>query len=789
MANERQEFAMEYPCHSPSKQRWFHGKATRFRGDGPLRVVVAHEDITERKHIEEHLAHYREHLEELVKMRTAELDAKNAQLLAEVVERKRAERSAVESGERLRVLVDMAPDIICRIKEDRTIDFISSAIRQMGYEPDELTGRPFMDIVHPEDRRRIDAVLVEKRIGARRAKNQEFRLLKNSKGGNDAAPEVFFVEVSLRGVWDVPDSEIVSHGKRFRYSLGIVRDVTVRKKSEKALRESEKGLTLLKDVASAANAAVTNEDALRVAVEGIARYLTWPVGHVYVVDEQNPSVLMPTDIWYLEEAEKYRPFVEITQKTVLAPGRGMIGQVLERREVLWFEDVTVNPSFLRKRLTDDIRVRGAFGFPIKIGGKVTAVLEFFSPNREEQDPVLMKLMDEIGAQLGIVFERKRAEDELKKLYRAVEQSRATVVITDVNGKIQYVNPKFTILTGYSYEEAIGKDPSIMNSGQQPRQFYEDLWATIVSGKEWYGQFCNKKKNGDVYWESASISPVRNEKGKITHFVAVKEDITQLLQYEEDLKKAKEIAEKANRAKSDFLAGMSHELRTPLNAVIGFSEVLQERYFGPLTDKQEEYVKDILESGRHLLALINDILDLTKVEAGKMDLELSDFSVSDLIHNSIVMIREKAAKHRITIQIDMAPDVEKIEIRADERKIKQVLFNLISNAVKFTPDGGAIHLLADFVLEPAPAKNGASSLRFLQISVQDDGIGLSAENQVKIFDHFYQVSSDRRDKTPGTGLGLPLSGELIELHGGSLWAESDGEGKGSRFIFRIPVDRA
>lgn len=789
MAGERQEFSMEYPCHSPSEQRWFWGKATCFRGVGPLRVVVAHEDITERKLAEERLTHHREHLEEMVKIRTTELEEMNAQLIREVVEKRRAEQAILESEERFRILLDMAPDIICRIKEDRTIDFISTAVRHIGFEPDELIGRPFEDIVHPDDRKMVNNTLLEKRIGFRRAATIEFRMLHHADKGSGGETRFSFVELSVRGIWDVPDGEINHLEKHFLYTLGIVHDVTARKKSEEALRESEKALALLKDVASAANAAATSEDALRVAVEGIARYIDWPVGHVYVTDGRNPDVLIPSDIWRLTDETRYRLFREITQKTVFTSGIGMIGRVLESRKVVWFEDVTASPGFLRKKLADDIQVRGAFGFPIVVDGKVHAVLEFFSPNREKPDPALMMLMDEIGVQLGIVFERKRAEDELKKLYRAVEQSPATVVITDVDGKIQYVNPRFSLLTGYSYEEAIGKNPSIMNSGTQPKKFYEDMWNTIIAGREWYGQFCNKKKNGDIYWEWASISPVRNEHGKVTNFVAVKEDITQLLQYEKELRKAKEDAESANRAKSDFLAGMSHELRTPLNAVIGFSEVLQERYFGPLTEKQEEYVRDILESGRHLLSLINDILDLSKVEAGKMELELSDFSMSDLIHNSLVMIREKAAKHRISIQLDIAPEVEKFEIRADERKIKQVLFNLLSNAIKFTTEGGSIHLLADFVSAPVPARNDAPSVRFLQISVHDDGIGLSAENQIRVFEHFYQVSGDRRDKTPGTGLGLPLSRELIELHGGTIWAESDGEGKGSRFTFRIPVDRA
>ena len=253
-------------------------------------------------------------------------------------------------------------------------------------------------------------------------------------------------------------------------------------------------------------------------------------------------------------------------------------------------------------------------------------------------------------------------------------------------------------------------------------------------------------------------------------------------------------EVANKHKSEFLANMSHELRTPLNAIIGFSEVLKEQFFGPLVEKQEEYVDDILESGKHLLSIINDILDLSKVEAGKMDLELAEISVADLIGNSLIMVKEKAAKHRISIVRDIAKEVENLVIVADQRKLKQVLYNLLSNAGKFTPDRGSIRLTARVTMEPPPsetdppAHDAANSIPFLEISVSDTGIGIDAENLEKVFDPFFQVEGSRQGKTPGTGLGLPLSRELIELHGGTLWGESAGPGKGSTFRFKLPLAR-
>ena len=228
-------------------------------------------------------------------------------------------------------------------------------------------------------------------------------------------------------------------------------------------------------------------------------------------------------------------------------------------------------------------------------------------------------------------------------------------------------------------------------------------------------------------------------------------------------------EAANRHKSEFLANMSHELRTPLNAIIGFSEVLQERLFGELNDKQAEYTSDILTSGQHLLSLINEILDLSKVEAGRMELELAPFDLPLAIENARTFVRERAVKHGITLDIDV--DDRLGEYVGDERKIKQILLNLLSNAVKFTSDGGRITINAN--------KTGNG----VEISVRDTGIGIAPADQPKIFEEFRQVGSDSTHKVEGTGLGLTLAKKFVELHGGRIWVESE-VGKGSTFTFTL-----
>jgi signal transduction histidine kinase len=231
-------------------------------------------------------------------------------------------------------------------------------------------------------------------------------------------------------------------------------------------------------------------------------------------------------------------------------------------------------------------------------------------------------------------------------------------------------------------------------------------------------------------------------------------------------------EAASRHKSEFLSNMSHELRTPLNAIIGFSEVLGDRMFGELTDKQEEYLKDIIESGRHLLSLVNDILDLSKIEAGRMELELTNFDLPEAIDNALTLVRERAGRHGIALA--QSVDERLSEIRGDERKVKQVLLNLLSNALKFTPEGGRVDVQARVVD------------RMAEVSVTDTGVGIAPADQETVFEEFRQVGTAAK-KVEGTGLGLALSRKFVELHGGRIWVNSH-SGQGSTFTFTIPVAR-
>ena len=240
---------------------------------------------------------------------------------------------------------------------------------------------------------------------------------------------------------------------------------------------------------------------------------------------------------------------------------------------------------------------------------------------------------------------------------------------------------------------------------------------------------------------------------------------------DELKRVYRELEVASEHKSQFLATMSHELRTPLNAIIGFSEVLHEQMFGELNERQLAYVHDVLEAGKHLLSLINDVLDLAKIEAGRMELELSPVAIPEILRSAVSMLSERAGRDGIALALETEPD--EITITADERRVRQIVFNLVSNAVKFTPSGGHVDV-------SAIAQDGS-----VEIAVADTGPGIRPEELEKIFEEFEQATDGRQ--VEGTGLGLPLSRKLVELHGGRLWVESE-PGKGSTFRFTLPLRR-
>lgn len=377
--------------------------------------------------------------------------------------------------------------------------------------------------------------------------------------------------------------------------------------------------------------------------------------------------------------------------------------------------------------------------------------------------------------LGIVrdiTERKYAENQLKTLSKAVEYASASIVITDIDGNIEYVNPKFFETTGYSKEEVIGKNPRILSSGKHSKGFYKNLWQTITQGKEWKGEFHNKRKNGETYYESALISSVADEDGNILHYIGIKEDITNEKNARAELINAKQNAEMANKAKSDFLANMSHEIRTPMNAVIGFSEILANKIEN---EEHKSYLESIQASSKTLLNLINDILDLSKIEAGQMKIQTEAVNLKQIIQDITQIFSLKIQQKNLALVLDIDPNIPQLII-IDELRLRQILLNLLGNAVKFTEEG-FIKIIAEKV------KTNPDGTIKLVLRVQDSGIGIDEKNQQAIFEAFRQQENHNTRKYGGTGLGLSITKRLIEIQGGKISLESKlGEGSTFSVIF-------
>ncbi|HCE54912.1 MAG TPA: hypothetical protein DER05_07865 [Lutibacter sp.] len=388
-----------------------------------------------------------------------------------------------------------------------------------------------------------------------------------------------------------------------------------------------------------------------------------------------------------------------------------------------------------------------------------------------------------------ISDRKSSEEQLRKLSMAVEQSPVSIFLTDTDGNIEYANPKVMEITGYTLTELIGRNPKIFNAGQTPKSVYKKLWKTITSGKAWYGEFHNKRKNGEFFWELASISPIFNKNGKITNYLAVKEDITDLKQKEADLiisneelafqnnkietlakelLVAKERAEESDRLKSAFLANMSHEIRTPMNGILGFASLLQDP--GLTGEKQQKYLKVIEKSGARMLNIINDIVNISKIESGLVNVHIEETNINEQMETSYNFFKPEADVKGLQFSIkNMLPE-EEIIIKTDALKIYAILSSLLKNAIKYTDEGTIVY----------GYDNKGDCLEFY---VKDTGIGIPKDRQEAIFERFIQADIYDKMAFQGAGLGLSIAKAYVELLGGKIWVESE-EGKGSTFYFTI-----
>ncbi len=368
-------------------------------------------------------------------------------------------------------------------------------------------------------------------------------------------------------------------------------------------------------------------------------------------------------------------------------------------------------------------------------------------------------------------ELKMFERKILYFKKAIEQSPASIVITDLNGDIEYVNPAFTEKTGYSFEEVVGKNPRILKNESKPSDEYKPMWDDLLSGKTWRGEFYNTKKNGDHYWELASISPIIDNNNVMRAFIAVKEDITLRKKMEEELLAAKQNAEELSEAKTRFVVEVSHEIRNPMNGIIGFADVLIDM---ESDTEKKEMLQMIKRSGNSLIEIVNNILDIYKIESGKMEVQNSIFSLSDTMRNIISLFTVITNGKGIFLNLNISPDAPDL-LYGDYLKIQHIITNLISNSVKFTVKGGITLNITCLEI-----KNGIANIQF---SVEDTGVGIPPDKQSSIFDSFTQVDNYLTKKEKGSGIGLSIVKKMVEMLDGELYIKSK-LGIGTKFIIEI-----
>ena len=564
--------------------------------------------------------------------------------IQDITSRRRAEEALRKSEARNRAVVDAASDAIITMTPNGLVrSFNRGAERIFGYKPGDIVGRPLKTLM-PERFRELHERGFRRYLDthAPRVVGQgPVELAGLRKDG-----EEFPIELSLGEMRE---------GNQLLFT-GIIRDITRRKHAEEELAKTNALIQLIRTVATASNQASTIEEAVQTCLDEVCSYTGWPLGHGYLrpaAEGGLEDVLVSKGLWHVDDPKGFAPFMEAIREIRFSPGVGLPGRVLASGEAVWLSDVTRDGNFPRAALAEEHGLKSAFAFPIRVGGEVLAVLEFFSTDVAEPDEDLFAVMTEAGKQLGLVAERERAEEAMRE--------------------------------------------------------------------------------------------------------------------------AREAAEAANRAKSDFLANMSHEIRTPMNGVIGMTELLLDTDLDP---EQREYAETVRSSGDHLLMVINDILDFSKIEAGKVKLEEIDFDLRTVVEDLAGLLAERAQTKGLELVGLVEPDVP-TDLTGDPFRLRQVLTNLLGNAIKFTEEGEVVLRTSLF-----GEGDGSTILRF---DVSDTGIGLTEEQAKNLFRSFSQADASTTRKYGGTGLGLAICKQLVELMGGEIWVEST-LSEGSTFSFTVPLKR-
>ncbi len=497
------------------------------------------------------------------------------------------------------------------------------------------------------------------------------------------------------------------------YFDGVLEDISEKKKSDEALKESEARFKILTDI----------------AIEGIIMHKEG------IIIDVNPSAQKMTG--YSSDFVKGRSIIDFIHPNSL--------------------------DFVKSKLNTGFS--GSFEATIICADKSSLELEI-----EAKDVIIDGDENRVVAFRDIT-NKKKYEEEILTLSTAVKQSPTSIVITNLNGIIEYVNPKFTEVTGYTYEEAVGENPRILKTEHTKSEDYKEMWDTISKGKTWTGEFLNKRKDGTNYWELASISPIIDENENTIKYIAVKEDITERKKTEDALIRSEKELMQANATKNVFFSIIAHDLKGPVGNFTQLLNLLKDNFNDVSNDEKLDYINILSGLSLKTNNLLDDLLLWARIQMNTLEFSVETVNLKSLVRNSIGIVEEKAKEKNIEIKTQ----IENINLDINESSVKTVIRNLLSNAIKFSNKNSTIKI-------SSKVSNDSKSIK---ISVKDSGVGIPQENIDKLFKIESSFSTFGTEKEKGTGLGLILCKDLIEKNDGTIWVESI-ENKGATFHFTLPL---
>lgn len=614
----------------------------------------------------------------------------------------------------------------------------------------------WLSIIHPEWQEAMKDYFINEVVGAKKKFSREYKIIKvNDK--------------SERWVHGMGELILNAEGEPVKM-IGSIQDITERKNAEEEILRLNRVYALLSNTNKVIIQIKGENDLFekicRIAIDKGEFYVAWAgvinygTNTLNIISSAGLEGGRPV-LDYVElddSANDNLPSVRAIKKKVPC----IINNLAEEK----IDDIIDSKDPCQSSVT----------FPLTVGGKVHGVLAIYSREKHFFKDLEMALLDEMAEDISFGLEyiknendRKLAERELKKLSRAVEQSPVSVVITDPLGNIEYVNRKFSDITGYSYPEVKGKNPNILNSGAQKREFYENMWNTILSGRDWKGEILNKKKSGELFWEYALISPLVNESGDITHFIAVKEDITERKRIMEELIRAKEQAEQSNKLKDAFIANMSHEIRTPLNGILGFTSLIKDTYYNIINEEDKELFRGIDSSGRRITRTIDLILNYSRLQVGEYSMDLKEMNI-EVVCKHLLSEFKTAAEYK-SISLSLEKLTENTSIFTDEYSATHAISNLIDNAIKYTKEGFVKITLYE------------NHKKELLLDVHDSGIGMSEDFLEHIFEPYLQEQMGYGRAYEGVGLGLSLIKKFLNMINATISIKS-AKGVGSTFTINF-----